>query len=221
MQRVLKDFIITSAFLAVGVIAILLLRQGNPTITGMVVTRANISQALPDNCTTEIPSGKNLVSFYCIPRTLNRDNITSSLVDLNRMFTYDSADNTDPWKAYNPSMPNWTVQDLTVVSREDAYWMFLDASNVFLYNGLAASGQHISLAAGWNLVGMATNSQIPLGTLFASINGSYNLVLSFNNTNKAVLAFYPLGNGVNSINNSSPFLGYWINMSSADTWDVP
>jgi hypothetical protein len=221
MRNFVLELGITILVLGIGILAIFIIKNAPMNLTGMVVSHVNVSQAYMSDCSVTIPAGKDLVSFFCLPRTISRDNITSQLSSLDRMFTYDSSDTSDHWKAYKPGLPSWTVSDIETMGREQAYWIFLGTAEYYEFHGFLASGQNIALTQGWNLVGTATNSTTYLDDFFASIDGSYNLVISFNNTNKAVLYYYPLGNGVNTFNTSQPYVGYWINMSVASVWSPP
>ncbi|MFH1649973.1 MAG: hypothetical protein ABIA93_05470 [Candidatus Woesearchaeota archaeon] len=219
MRHVVREGIITAGLLGLAVLAALLLPQ-QQTPTGFVAfTRVNVSESLMTNCTTTVSTGTNLVSFYCIPKSISKDIVLAGFPNIQGVFAYENGA-TDPWHAYKPNLPAWVVIDFGNMSRERAYWLLLSQAGTFNYEGYVISGQTISLPQGWNLVGMVTDDSIPLSTLFASISGKYSVIMTYNNTAKTYMYYYPSGVGT-TFNMSTPYIGYWINMTSSGTWSPP
>ena len=123
--------------LFLGVFALFIIHESSPDslarITGYawlnitVPTTVNVSQANITVCNFTLSQGWNLVSFFCWYKNMNR---TVALEPIDgkyaAVFSYDSSDTADPWKSYNPSLPNWAVQDLNSMSRQKGYWIYMN-----------------------------------------------------------------------------------------------
>ncbi|MFC2135548.1 hypothetical protein ACFLTH_13120 [Bacteroidota bacterium] len=211
-------------FLSLSIGTILVIEKAFPEqfgkITGYTFATINVTEALPAACNMTVHPEWNLVSFFCIPTIEDISTLTDEFPTYTKIFAYRSQDSSDPWKAYNPDMPSWVVQDLEYFSRQEGYWIYFDISssaNFFLYDSKRIPTR-TDLTAGWNLVGYPTNESTDRDSALISINDSYNSIYSFNNTNKSY-SNYTKGVG-GDLNVTMPYQGYWINMSSEDMWVV-
>jgi hypothetical protein len=73
---------------------------------------------------------------------------------------------------------------------------------------------HISLKAGWNLVGYPSLTERTRDDALASISGSYNKVEFYNTTTDKE-------EGLGPSDLMYPGYGYWIHATSDCVWDVP
>jgi hypothetical protein len=222
---------------------ILLMDESGDAITGRntynVYTRAEVVPTISKNCSVELYPGWNLVSFYCLGMFNPRSLVLSTIEDEYRfIFEYVAEDSSDPWKSYNPNLPNWTVQQLNYMDRISGYWIFMNSEANFSYSGVY-SNSVIPLYAGWNLVGY-TNTESQNITLM--LNGvpftvvkTYHKTLSNmsvydNQTNTTYNILYYSGpdiwlihvNGApsNNLTQFNTYKGYWINVSSNSQWNI-
>ncbi len=186
------------------------------SITGNdVSTRVEILTAIPSNCSFDMHSGWNYVSFHCIATSEPRSDVLSSVnSSVDRIFTYIAQDTSDPWKSYNPSLPNWTVQQLDYMGRTQGYIILMNDDASYFYEGFARSSV-IPLRPGWNLVGYPDDANQSINE---SLNGlQYNAVITY--AAGSLLVYIP-----NSVNNTlfnfSPYSAYWINSSATQNWLV-
>ena len=162
----------------------------------------------------------NLISFFCITAFEDRDSFLENISDYELVFTYRSEDSVDPWKVYNPGMPVWVVQDLDYFSRRDGYWIYFNITNSTNYfiNGSKRIPTEISLREGWSLAGYPTNQPKLIQESLESINNTYLVVYTMNNTEKTLLNYTKSDGGV--LNETIPYQGYWIQTSADDDWVV-
>jgi hypothetical protein len=204
-------FILLIGFISAGLFS----PKNNNSITGRdVLTSVEISQVSPIDCSFNMTSGWNYVSFHCIANSVPLSDVLGVNSSVEKIFTYNAFDTVDPWKSYNPSLPNWTVQQLNYMSRMSGYIILLGNDNEYYYDGYKRSSV-IALRPGWNLAGYpsALNASIN-----ESLNGlAYTMVLTYDNGH--LLVYAP-----NSTNNSltifEPYRAYWINSSASQNWLV-
>ena len=119
---------ISFLFLSLSVGTLLVIEKALPEqferITGYASAAVNVTQAIPTSCDMTFYPEWNLVSFFCLPTLEDIDTLTVGFPSYTKIFTYRSLDSADPWKAYNPSLPSWVVQDLNYVSRLEGYWIY-------------------------------------------------------------------------------------------------
>jgi len=200
-------------------------------ITGNVVnTRVNIIQSLPLSCSFQLEEGWNMVSFYCFGALVNRSVALASIDgSYDSVFKYQANDPLDPWKSYNPDLPNWTVQQLNYFDRFSGYWIYMDSSfsnetnssNIttdplnFTYFGVY-SDSNIPLYKGWNFIGYPRNVTANVTFILAGI--PYTAIRTYE---AATDTWYYYLNGTGgSLQIFEPFNGYWLNVSSNVTLTV-
>lgn len=186
------------------------------SITGQdISTRVEILSVLPNNCSFNMAAGWNYVSFHCIANSESRSDVLSSVnSSVEKIFTYTAQDTSDPWKSYNPSLPNWTVQQLNYMGRTQGYIILMSTDASYFYEGFDRSSV-IPLRSGWNLVGYPDDVNQSINDSLSGL--LYNAVITYNNG--ALLVYIP--NAVNNtLFNFSPYSAYWINSSATQNWLV-
>ncbi len=207
--------------LLVAVIALIILGHVHPpersatTITGEVATTVNVSGAANTSCNITLRKGANLVSFFCIGDFVPRSDIVQDIEDLGSVRTYKEGE-ADPWRTYNPNLPNWTVQDLEFFTRRNAYWIVVNSTSTFDRDGVLATTD-IALTEGYNFVGYPLNESRPVPDVFDSID-NYTKVVGYDPDSKTFLVHVP--NETQELNETRPGRGYWINATKNTTWTV-
>jgi len=55
------------------------------------------------------------------------DKILSSIAgNFASIHGFSVSDNDDQWKTYNPNLPSWVINDLSEISEDDGYWIYMD-----------------------------------------------------------------------------------------------
>ncbi len=191
-------------------------------ITGMAWTKVNVTQANFTVCTFSLEPGWNLVSFHCVPSGLPRNYALDSIASTyDYIFAYESR--YDEWYAYNPSLPSHYTQNLNYVSRDQGYWLYMDQSDVFFYNGTRKIDNEIKLFSGWNHVGYPTPNEKIINESLESIEDNCVVIRMYNASSSQWL-HYNCTSGLGNLNYTFPDYGYWIymwvDMSGTDTWVI-
>ena len=222
-------------------IFILLFDKGsNDGISGNVVyTHAEILPVQFSNCSFTLYPGWNMVSFYCLGLYNQRHTALQSIEgSYGAIFTYVANDWNDPWKSYNSSLPNWTVQQLNYINRLSGYWIYMRNSSNFSYYGVYADST-IPLYEGWNLVGYPKTNPENITVAFDEISFTIaknyrkildNMSVYDNLTNTTYTFTYYTGsdewlvhiNGSpsNNLTRLETYKGYWLNVSGDQTWHI-
>ncbi|MBW2990757.1 hypothetical protein KY348_03565 [Candidatus Woesearchaeota archaeon] len=187
------------------------------SITGKVVTRVNITQPPVVNCSFTLYNGLNLVSFFCIPNMISPTDVVGSLSNLEGVFDYQEG-NSDAWTIYNPNLPSFVVQDLTIMSRTEGYWIRMRANENFFLDGRVRLPNNILLVPGWNLAGYPTNQIKLVNQSFSSIDGNFTEVRTYNASSGSFISYVPGVGG--ALTQTEPYYGYWINATVSEVWVV-
>jgi len=189
----------------------------NITGSSIMSTKVELLPAVTKNCSTNLYSGWNLVSFNCLGSYVDRSSALTSIDgSYDMIFTYDASDHADPWKSYNPSLPSWAVQQLVALDKFSGYWIYMNTPATFQYSGVSGTAS-ITLYKGWTLTGYPSNNNKSINVSLNGIN--FTLIESYDNPSDTWL-IYVNGSGNNTLANFTPFSGYWINSSSQQTWNV-
>ena len=188
------------------------------TITGHDVnTRVNVLPISSSDCNFSLSPGWNLVSFYCIGMFEPVDDTLSSIRDnYQSIFMYNAMDANDPWKSYNPSLPDWAVQQLQYLDRMSGYWIYMTGSSDFNFNG-SKKYTVIPLRPGWNLVGYPN---IHTQNINDSLNGVLFTVLKTYDTPSATYLVYINGSASNTLHTTDTYKGYWLNSTAFQNWNL-
>lgn len=228
MRKNKKTFLellaISIFFMTFAFLALFIFKQSSPTgfadLTGRVMSTVYVHPAVPATCNTTIQPGLNLISFFCISTVEDLDYMTETIPQYDYIFTYDSSDSKDPWKAYKPGLPAWVITDIRSMSRKNGYWIQFQATsptNLYI-NGSKRIPTEIDIRQGTNLAGYPTNVVKEIATALDSINGSYEIVYSYDNKNNNYQYYNSSGNG--TLNETAPYKGYWIIANNTGKWVV-
>lgn len=203
--------------ITIGILALLIMfvivffsPKYNNNITGKdVYTKVEILNVVPSNCNFTLYEGWNYVSFHCISSSVPITSVLSSInSSYSKVFTYNSFDTTDPWKSYNPELPNWVVQDLRYMGRTSGYIILIKNDTQYFYEGYKRSSI-IQLNNQWNLIGYPLNYTSNITDFLAGIN--YNEILTYENN---TLLFYIPNATNNTLLYFYPNKAYWIKSSA-------
>ncbi|MBN2367454.1 hypothetical protein JXC34_00420 [Candidatus Woesearchaeota archaeon] len=213
--------------------------SGEVTSTRLVIiSEANVS------CNTTFVQGWNLVSFPCISDDLevslvmdclyvmenvtvevngtNGTNYTTELqpvtVTYDSVKWYDPSTPDDPWRSYNPDLPTWAIQDLSMISRRYGYWIYVDENASFYLENPLASPTLTSLDPGWNLLGYPNQTMTPINYTYGELIPNFDYVYMYN-ASEADWKQWTWNTGWPSdqdLNYSYPYYGYWIYMFTND-----
>lgn len=179
---------------------------GNDVRTGVNILNISFS-----GCDYNFTQGWNYVSFHCISNSAAREDVMQN-VPAQVIYTYNAFDGTDPWKSYNPSLPNWTVQQVKYMSRMSGYIIYVSNDTHYNYTGYKRPSS-IQLRAGWNFVGFPRDEPMPINETTILLREVVTIkdgtLLSYmpNATNNTLFEFEPYG-------------AYWIDSSASQTWMV-
>jgi len=192
---------------------------GKPSILGALLAKVYI-KPLEYNmtCNMSLEPGWNLMSVACAPPVTDVETVLLPIEnDYRSIHTYVTSETLDYWKVYNPTLPNWTVQDLTDISQDKGYWINMITSEHLNVTGDIVTPYSIALSPGWNLVGHPSlnNKTPPQG--FQTIGGSYSIAWAYNASSSTYLYYNPLI-PAGTLTLVRPGWGYWINMTQADVW---
>jgi len=193
-------------------------------ITGYQVmsTRLVIISENATTCDTTFEAGWNLISFPCVSGDTN---IELFLASLNNSYQsiryYTPLDIDDPWKSYNPSLPSWAIQDLSLISRRDGYWMYFENQTYVYINNSLATPTLTSLTPGWNLIGYPSRTIRTVNETFYQLIPNYDYVHMYNASDQVdKWKEYTWNTSLPSaqdLNYTLYYYGYWIYVISPDT----
>ena len=187
------------------------------SIWGYTVTEVYVSGIeIPHNCTVELIKDWNLISVPCLDDNTSITNVLDPISgEYYSVYTYVVSNSTDQWKAYNPSLPTWVVQDLNNIDEKQGYWINMKDNQTFNMTGVLIAPNIISLVEGWNLIGYPTNASKDVIQAFISIHGSYTFVWMYNATDSTYY-YYNATENNGTFRDIAPNFGYWVNMDEDD-----
>jgi hypothetical protein len=169
-------------------------------------------------CEFNMVESWNLISIPCIPKPINTTEILNSINDkIISVHEYNPTSN-DKWRAYNPNLPEWVVQDLELFSRKKGYWINLNQSTNLTINSSTASPNLIDLVQGWNLIGYPTLNPKNITESLQSINQTYDVIYLYNSSDNSwkEYSWNSSKNLSQDLINMTPYYGYWIKMLQED-----
>jgi hypothetical protein len=196
-----------------------------PRITGnaLVGTTLIITDINDLDCDINFEPGWNLVSFPCMSDEYEMEQFFNySINDTNSSTFYDTIkyyyvlDKSDPWKSYKHDLPNWTVQDYVTVSRSKGYWIYVQNSSTFFFNGTLRTPTSNDLKEGWNLIGYPSLNSKTMNDTFGELIPDFDFVEVYNVTDTSdPWKQWTWNSSLTSnqdVNYTNKFLGYWIFM---------
>ncbi|MEM2130938.1 MAG: hypothetical protein QXM96_00070 [Candidatus Woesearchaeota archaeon] len=208
-------FLLTSFF---SFILINYLSFNNNFITGLPIlgTRLVILTYVETNCNISLFQGWNLISFSCLGEDTNLKEFFGNNSFYNKSYStilsYDSFDIYDPWKSYSPNLPNWTIQDLSSVSRKNGYWLYVENNSRIIINNSLVVPSIINLKKGWNLIGYPSKVNRKVNDTFDQIKPYYDYVFLYN-ASESEWKQYTWNSSKPSLQNLNYTIydfGYWI-----------
>jgi hypothetical protein len=256
MKLYRNPLILTILAMSILFLSTILILNDNNTITndnfitgnGIVNTKVEVFPTIFKNCSFHLYPGWNMVSFYCLGMFAERSIVLHTIENsYGAIFEYQTFDVADPWKSYNPNLPNWTVQQLNYMDRISGYWIYMSNDADFSYSGVY-SDSIILLYDGWNFVGypntLTTNITTTLNGIPFSVAKNYintnitisNCITNFttNFTTNITINFtvcdvttitdtwltHVNGAPNNTLNEFNPYKGYWLNVTGGARWNI-
>jgi hypothetical protein len=204
----------------VGMILLLLLVPienlfGKPSILGAVLSKVFVrGQEIPMTCNIPLADGWNLIGIGCKKGDMSVESVMAPIDSIYvSIHGYNMNGGLDKWKSYNPSMPNYVIQDLDTLDVETGYWVNSRAVTLFSYNGTIELPNSISLLKGLNLISYPRNESQEISTALATIDGRYTIVYAYNTTLRN-FTYYNASTMTGNLSELKYYEGYWINMTS-------
>lgn len=203
--------VLLGAFALFGLLTLLMGLEPQPT--GYATSSANISAAIPAECTVAVQPGLNLVSFPCISTAVPREQVVNGS-GIVAMYQYVPGA-ADPWRVHNPGLPAYVVSDLQHLSRRNGYILIMESEGTFHASGMRVASTDVPLAAGWTLAGYPSLEPENASSAFAGI--SVAQVLWYDPAVQDYVVIYGPGGTLQDV---VPGNAYWINTAQAGTWRV-
>jgi hypothetical protein len=198
-----------------------------PSITGHAVsTQVGVEgPEINSTCNMTLQQGWNMIAIGCFTSDTTLSTMLSSINGKYASIMGYYPDYGDKWRTYNPSLPSWVVQDLANISRKNSYWLYLKNTTNFTTSGTLKLMDYISVERGWNFVSNPTNKTYNISRAFATIDGKYSIVHSYDRSLGVWQSYVPNGNNSNAsgLKNFTPSRGYWVNMTEGGViflWDI-
>jgi len=139
------------------------------------------------------------------------------------VYAYVAADTSDPWKRFDPMVPVF-ANDL--VSIDETMGLLVHATDAVVWwvPGTDLAEVSIPLEVGWNLVGYPWTEAQPIADALESIAGKFSLVYTYDESGpegpwRTYEPDAPLGQ--NDLTEMRPGEGYWIEVTQACEWSGP
>jgi hypothetical protein len=189
--------------------------------TGAVITRARVVFANSSSCNITVEEGFNLISSPCSQLGgINRDLFLTTVSSLGpTLHAYVSSDLGDPWKAYNPRLPSWVVQDLSTILDIRGYWLYVNGSGNLSVTASIISPRTTPLEQGWNLVGYPSFTEQSVNLSFATAYPYWREVRRWNFSSSSYESFEN-GTQTGDFLTMQTYFGYWVYADSAVSWVV-
>lgn len=183
-------------------------------------TYVNVSNSTMYWCNVSIPAGTSMVSFPCLPPNIGMSTFIQGFDNESVEVVYRyTPGSTSKWLVYNGSLPSYAQNTLSGIGKEYGYYVVLSQQDRFQYEGILASTSTTLLQPGWNLVGYGSNRTQNLTESLASINDTYNTIKTLQTTEEAGV-YLVNSSTLGTLNNTSAYKAYWIDMDAQDIWVV-
>ncbi len=196
-------------------------------ITGNAVgTKLLVLTSENGTCIMQLNKEWNLRSFLCRDGDMRPEQYFASInSSITSIHTYDAFATLNKWKAYNPNLPEWVVQGITEIKREEGYWIRMKEDTTFLKNSSIVKPTQIQLKKGWNLAGYPTDIQRNVSqSLRINMGADFSYVYMYNSSDIAdpwkVYLMNPPAFVTLDLDNFTREYGYWINASKTGEWYV-
>jgi len=175
-------------------------------------------------CDVPMIAGWNLISIFCDANDMSISEVFETVDGKYiSIHNYDRYDPTDKWKAYNPSLPPWVIQDLNTISVVKGYWVNMNTSGEIIFNGSLKYPRLVFLFEGWNLIGYPRNETQLVNDSFDAIISDLDSVHTYiatNSTDHWKVYSPTFGPAENDLHYMILDYGYWVKMDNNATWMV-
>lgn len=202
----------------------LLVNQPQNNITGEVTTTVNVEREVQNGtCTINFEVGWNLISVAC-----DRDNETISgmFFNISENYTlvqsYEADELYDPWKAHQKNLSSNYVQDVSSISAQRGYWVYVDNISRLEFDGTIDLLPFVDLYDNWNLAGFPKNGSRNITNITTNLNNTWGSIHLYNASDAADpwKVHNPSLPAFNDLDFLVPGYGFWINMTEARIWDL-
>ena len=216
MNQKTKIVITAIAFIlicVVGVFSFLYADTAYDYITGLATARAIITPPVPQNCTVNITEGLNTVSFICetgrpMVQVFNESNFSV-------IYRFDSSSQTRPWRIYKEGLPDYVVQGISSIWRNEGYIIIANELYEYTHNGSLSAQTQVQLRKGWNLAAFPLNDERDTDTAFQPIIQNVKRVETYD---EGWQTYIP--GGIDQIQVLKPMTAYWIYVNETVVWSV-
>jgi hypothetical protein len=208
--------------LIVGVLIIMPLTPHLADITGLATSQVYVGFFYDSDCIISLDPGWNLISIGCQAHNMSPETVFMEIKgNYTSVHGYDATQSLDKWKVYNPILPSWVVNDLREIDTSKGYWIHTLTNGTLNISGSLKYPRYINLRQGWNLVGYPTNMTHPVNHSLSMVLADLISVHAYNATDTAdPWKVFSTSSGSDDLLLLTPGFGYWIRMSSSNTWVI-
>jgi len=167
--------------------------------------------------------GRNLVSLPVHPEDTSVAAVLSSIEGYySLVYAYDASDQADPWKRYDPSVPNY-ANDLLTIDETKGLSIHVSEAVTWVVSSYELSSGTVPLQAGWNLVGYPSLDARPVGDALTSIEDLCTFVYTYDPSDQAdpLKVYDPAASPEeNDLLEMIPGRGYWIRVTEPCEWQL-
>ncbi len=169
-------------------------------------------------------TGWNLVSFYLQPESTAVADVLSS-IDSQYDLVYAWDAQAGDWVQYDPALAATApyANDLTALDHTIGFWINMLQDSTLVLSGTEPATTDIALVPGWNLIGYPSIETRVLPDALES-NGvtDYSILMAYHVNDTPQWKIYdPVAAPYsNSLLETTPGWGYWINIGSNSIWNV-
>lgn len=173
--------------------------------------------------TIALVPGRNLVSLPVRPEDTSAAVVLSSIEGYYTLvYAYDASDQADPWKRYDPSVPAF-ANDLLTIDETKGLSIHVTEAVTWVVSSYELSSGTVPLQTGWNLVGYPSLEPRSVSDALASIEGLCTLVYTYDLSDEAdpLKVYDPAASpGANDLTEMVPGRGYWIRVTEPCQWHL-
>ena len=173
--------------------------------------------------TISLVPGRNLVSLPVHPDDTSAAAVLSSIDGYYTLvYAYDASDQADPWKRYDPAVPTF-ANDLLTIDETKGLSIYVTEAVTWVMSSYAPASGTIPLQTGWNLVGYPSLDARSIGDALASIEDLCTLVYTYDISDEAdpLKVYDPAASPAsNDLTEMLPGHGYWIRVTEPCQWHL-
>ncbi|MFH1849103.1 MAG: hypothetical protein ABH879_02860 [archaeon] len=164
-------------------------------------------------------AGWNLISVPAQADNMSSSALLASIPGFNRAWMYNASDGS-PWKLYNPGGFPF-LNTLREVSPDYGYWVSVSGAGSLNVTGSIVTSLDADLVAGWNLMGYPFTVPRTVSSAFSGLS-NFDRAWAYNSSSGTPWNLYdPDGMGMlNTLAGLNPTFGYWVRVTSSETWSL-